>query len=55
MAKRKARSQTSGLTPDHYKSGIDTTPVRVGRVQHTIGKLSRRTTTLLHASSQSEV
>jgi hypothetical protein len=54
MTKRKVKSQTS-LTPDHYKSGIDLTPVRAGGVQNTVRKLSTRATSLLQTSSQSEV
>jgi len=55
MAKRRAESQIGSLTLDHYKSGIDPTPVWADGMWHTIGKLSRRTTSLLHTSSQSEV
>jgi hypothetical protein len=47
MAKKKAGSQIGSLTPDHYKSGIDPTPVRAGGVQHIVGKLSTRATSLL--------
>jgi hypothetical protein len=47
MAKRKAGNQIGSLTPNHKKSGIDLTPVRAGGVQHTVGKLSTRATTLL--------
>jgi hypothetical protein len=47
MAKRKARSQSGSLTPDHEKLGIDPTPVSAGGVQHTVGKLSMRTITFL--------
>jgi hypothetical protein len=36
-------------------SGIDPALVRVGGMQHTIEKLSRRATSLLQTSSQSEV
>jgi hypothetical protein len=45
MVERRAGSQTGNLTPDHKKSGIDPILVRLGEVQHTIGKLSRRITT----------
>jgi hypothetical protein len=55
MVERKARSQTGNLTPNHYKSGIDPTPVCADRVKHTVGKLLRRVTSLLQTSSQSEV
>jgi hypothetical protein len=47
MAKRKARSQTGSLTSDHGKSGIDPNPLCVGGVQHVIGKLSTKATTLV--------
>jgi hypothetical protein len=40
-------NQTGSLTPDHYKSGIDLIPVCVGEGRHTVGKLSRRATSLL--------
>jgi hypothetical protein len=43
------------LTSDHQKSGIDPTLMRAGGVQHTVGNLSMRATTLLQNSSQSEV
>jgi hypothetical protein len=55
MAKRKVGSQTGSLTPDHYKSGIDPTPVCADGVQHIIGRLSTKATSLLQTSSQSEV
>jgi hypothetical protein len=65
MAKRKVGTQTGSLTPDHKKSGIDSTPVRasgvraggvrVGGMQHTVGKLLTRPTTLLQTTSPSEV
>jgi hypothetical protein len=35
------------LTPDHKKLGIDSTFVRVGGMQHVVGKLLTRATTLL--------
>jgi hypothetical protein len=34
MAKRKARSQTRSLTPNHGKSGIDLIPLHAGGVRH---------------------
>jgi hypothetical protein len=43
------------LTPDHKKSGIDPIPVCADGVRHTIGKILRRSTSLLQTSSQSEV
>jgi hypothetical protein len=36
MAKQKGGSQTGNLTPNHKKSGINLTPVRAGRVRHTL-------------------
>jgi hypothetical protein len=47
MAKRKAGSQIDSLTPNHGKSGIDPIPLRAGGMQHVIGKLSTRATTLV--------
>ncbi len=47
MAKRKVESQTGSLIPNHEKSGIDSYFARVGGMQHTIGNLSMRATTLL--------
>jgi hypothetical protein len=41
--------------PTTKKSGIDPTPVCAGGVRHTVGKLSRRATSLLQTSSQLEV
>jgi hypothetical protein len=55
MAKRKVDSQIDSLTLDHQKSGIDPTLRRAGGVQHTVGKLSTRATSLLQTSSQLEV
>jgi hypothetical protein len=55
MVKRRARSQTDSLTPDHKKSGIDPTPGCAEGVRHTIGKLLRRATSLLQTLFQSEV
>jgi hypothetical protein len=55
MAKKKAKNQTRNLTPDHKKSGIDLTPVCPSEVQHTVGKLSTRATTLLQTSSRLEI
>jgi hypothetical protein len=55
MAKRKVRSQTGNLTPDHGKSGINTIPLRAGGVWHVVGKLSTRDTTLVETSSPSKV
>jgi len=47
MAKRRARSQTTSLTPDHKKSGIDPIYLAAWGVSHTVGKLSMRATTFL--------
>jgi hypothetical protein len=55
MAKKKARSQTGNLTPDHKKSRIDSTPMRASGVGHPVGKLLMKATTLLQTSSQSKV
>ncbi len=53
MAKRKAESQIGNLPPE--KSGIDPISLHVSDVQHTVGKLLMRATTLLQTSLQSEV
>jgi hypothetical protein len=55
MVERKVDNQTGNLTPDHKKSGIDPTPVCADWVRYTVGKLLRRTTSLLQTSFQSEV
>jgi hypothetical protein len=55
MVERRVGSETDSLTPDHYKSGIDLISVCAGKMQHTVGKLLRKTTSLLQNSSQSEV
>jgi hypothetical protein len=47
MAKRKARSQIDNLISNHKKSGIDLISLRAVGMQHTIGKLLTRATTLL--------
>jgi hypothetical protein len=47
MAKRKVGSQTNSLTFNHEKSGIDPISKGAGGVQHTVGKLLTRATTLL--------
>ncbi len=47
MAKRKTGSQIDSLTPDHKKSRIDPIPLWVSGVQHAVGKLSMRATTLV--------
>jgi hypothetical protein len=55
MAKRRVGSQTASLTPDQKKSGIDPIYLAANNVQHTVGKLSMTTTTLLHTTPRSEV
>jgi hypothetical protein len=55
MAKTKAESQTGSLILDHGKLGIDPIPLCEGGVQHVIGKLLTRDTTLVQTLSQSEV
>jgi hypothetical protein len=47
MTKRRVGSQTTSLTPDQKKSRIDPIYLAVDDMQHTIGKLSTRATTLL--------
>jgi len=46
MAKRRAESQTTNLTPDQKKSGINLIYLATKGVKHTIGKLSTRAKTL---------
>ncbi len=55
MAKRRAKSQTASLTPDHKKLGIDLIYLAAGGVRHTIGKLLTKATTLLHTTLRSKV
>jgi hypothetical protein len=47
MVERRVGSQIGNLTPDHKKSRIDPTPVCEDGLQHTVGKLLRRATSLL--------
>jgi hypothetical protein len=47
MAKRRAKNQIASLTPDQKKSGINPIYLGADDLQHTIGKLSTRATTLL--------
>jgi hypothetical protein len=47
MTKIKVGSQISSLTPDHEKLGIDPIPLRAGGMQHAIGKLLTKATTLV--------
>jgi len=55
MAERRDGSQIANLTPDQKKLGIDPIYLAVEGVQHTIGKLSMRATTLHQTALQSEV
>jgi len=55
MAKRRVRSWTISLTPDHKKSGIDPIYLATGVVPHIIEKLLTRATTLLQTTLRSEV
>jgi hypothetical protein len=55
MGKRRAASQTSSLTPDHKKSGIDPISTCVGGVQHGVEKLLKRATRLVWSSSRSKI
>jgi hypothetical protein len=45
VSKRRARSQTGNLTPDHQKSGIDAFPTSDLSVRHGVGKILTRATT----------
>jgi hypothetical protein len=47
MAKRRVRSQIDSLIPDQKNSRIDLMYLFVNDVQHIVGKLSTRATTLL--------
>jgi len=47
MAKRRAGSQIVSLTPDQKKLGINPIYLSIDSVQHIVGKLSTRATTLL--------
>jgi len=55
IAKRRAGSQTTSLTPDQNKSGIDPIYLATENLRHTIGNLSMRATTLLQTALRSEV
>jgi hypothetical protein len=55
MAKRRAGSQTTSLTTDQKKSGIDPIYLASDDVPHTVGKLLTRVTTLLQTALQSKV
>jgi hypothetical protein len=47
MAKRKAKSQTTSLTLDQKKSGIDPIYLAAKDVRYIVGELLTRVTTLL--------
>ncbi len=55
MAKRRVGSQTTNLTPDQKKLGIDLIYLATDDVQHTVGKLSTRATTLLEVAPRFKV
>jgi hypothetical protein len=55
ITKRRAGSKIVNLTPNQKKSGIDSIYLAVDDVQHTIGKLSTKTTTLLETAPRFEV
>jgi hypothetical protein len=55
MAKRRAGSRITNLTPDQKKSGIDPIYLAADDVPHTVGKLSTRATTLLQTVLRFEV
>jgi hypothetical protein len=55
MAKRKVGSQIGSLTPNHKKLEIDLISLRASGVQHAVGKLAMRATTLFQTSFQSKV
>jgi hypothetical protein len=47
MVKKKAKSQIGSLTFNHKKLGINLMSLHAGGMQHAVGKLSARVTTLL--------
>jgi hypothetical protein len=47
MAKKRVENQTTSLTPDHKKLGIDPICLVAKGMQHIIGKLLTRATILL--------
>ncbi len=55
MAKRKVKSQTANLTPDHLKSKIALISLCAGAVSHTVEKISTRSTTFRKTSLQLKV
>jgi hypothetical protein len=50
MGKRRAESQIGSLTLDHQKLGIDLFPMFDSGVQHGVGNISTRVTTLVETS-----
>jgi hypothetical protein len=55
MGKRRAESQTSNLTPDHKKSGINVFPTSELKARYVVGKISTRATSLVQTSSRSDL
>jgi hypothetical protein len=58
MAKRKVESQIANLihlTFDHWKSRIDPSSLHAGSMQHIVGKILTKATTLFQTSSQLKV
>jgi hypothetical protein len=55
MLQKKGGSEIENLIPNHEKSGIDPTSLRVGRMPHIIEKLWMRAITLAKISFQSKV
>ncbi len=55
MAKRKAKSQTTSLTLDQKKSGIDPIYLAAKDVRYIVGELLTRVTTLLQTTFRSKV
>jgi hypothetical protein len=55
MAKRRAESQITNLTPDHYKSGIALISLSASGEPHIVGKILMKLTTLLQTLAQLEV
>jgi hypothetical protein len=45
--KERSGLKIGSLTPDHKKSGIDPTSMRVGGMRHAVGKLSMKVATFL--------
>ncbi len=55
MAKKLNKNQIANLTHVHKKLGIALISLRAGSMSHMLGKISRRATTFLQTSLQSEV